>query len=159
MKKITMLSWFLLFAFFTQFSSSYAILPEFAKEDLIKQSEAIVYGKVLEFYSTWAEDNSQIYTYVSFEVIEQFKGEKLERQVTIQIPGGKVEDITQVTTDTPALLPGMKAVLHLFVQDTGYFWIYGWEKGALEVKNDTILSYDMTLSQFRALVNQTLNGR
>jgi hypothetical protein len=140
-------------------NNSPAMLVDLSKEDLIRQSEAIVYGKVLEAVSAWTEDHTQIYTYITFEIWEQFKGAKLAKQITIQIPGGKAGDITCAVEDAPALLLGETMILHLFTQDSGFLWVYGWNKGALEVKNDKITAYNLTLSDFRSLVTKTLDTR
>jgi len=133
-----------------------ALLPDFTKEQLITASEEIVLGTVEETYSAWADDHSQIFTYVTLQITEQIKGDALGNTVTVQIPGGKVGEITQVTSDTPKNLTiGSEVLLHLFMQDTGYYWIYGWEKGALNVANRRIPAYNMTVDQFRSLVEAT----
>lgn len=135
--------------------SGWALLPNFTKEDLIRQSEGIVLGTVLDTWSSWNADHSSIFTYVKFEVQEQFKGQPAGKEILLQIPGGKVGDITQVTSDVPVLTPGMKAVLHLFTWDSGYLGVYGWEKGALTVIGDAIPDYNMSVEQFRRLVETT----
>lgn len=132
--------------------TSAAILPEMTKEELITDSESIVQGTVQDVCCDWAEDHSQIFTYVTLEIIEQFKGETIGPELVIQIPGGKVGEITQITSDTPTLVPGMEVIVHLFMKETGYPWIYGWEKGALSVKSGAIPDYLMTVDQFRLLV-------
>ena len=132
--------------------SSSALLLEMTKEELIVNSESIVLGTVQEVRSAWAEDRSQIFTYVTLNVSEQFKGEAVGREIVIQIPGGTVGDITQKVSDTPTLLSGMEVILHLFMKETGYPWIYGWEKGALIVEEGAIPEYLMTVDQFRQLV-------
>lgn len=133
--------------------SSMALLRNFTKEELIQNSESIVLGTVQETRCAWAEDHSQIFTYVTFRVEDQFKGQPAGTEITLQIPGGTVGEITQVTTDTPTLEPGMRVIVHTFMQDTGYLWIYGWEKGVLTVQNGQIPEYLMSVEQFRNLVN------
>jgi hypothetical protein len=133
-------------------AASYALLPDFSKEELIQKSEAIVLGTVQNMHSAWAPDRSQIYTYVTFQVEAQFKGQPVDNTMIIQIPGGTADGITQWVSDVPHLQPGMRVVLHTFMQDTGYPWIYGWEKGVLPVENDALPNYNMTLDQFRRLV-------
>ncbi|MBU0518988.1 hypothetical protein KKA00_00900 [bacterium] len=133
-----------------------ALLPDFTKEELISASEHIVLGTVQETHSAWADDHSQIFTYVTLQLSEQFKGENLGSSLVVQIPGGKVGEISQVTSDTPNNLHiGSEVILHLFMQDTGYHWIYGWEKGALSVENGSIPAYEMTVDQFRNLIEIT----
>jgi len=135
--------------------TSYALLPNFSKEELIQKSEAIVLGTVQDVSCAWAEDHSQIYTYVTLKVEDQFKGEPVGKEMVIQIPGGTVGEMTQWVSDTPKISVGLRVILHTFMQDTGYPWIYGWEKGALTVLNDAIPDYGMTVDQFRQLVENT----
>jgi hypothetical protein len=135
-------------------STGYALLPDFTKEELIQKSEAIVLGTIQNMSSSWASDRSQIYTYVTFAVEAQFKGQPVGHEMIIQIPGGTADGVTQWVSDVPHLEPGMRVILHTFLQDTGYPWIYGWEKGVLRVEHDAVPDYNMTLDQFRRLVEK-----
>lgn len=137
--------------------TSWALLPNFTKEELIQQSEGILLGTVSEVHSSWAADHSGIFTYVTLNVEAQFKGQPAGSQIILQIPGGRVGDITQAVSDAPVLEPGMKVIVHLYTQDTGYPGVYGWEKGVLKVQGETILDYSMTVEQFRRLVEKTAN--
>ncbi|MFH1862029.1 MAG: hypothetical protein ABH878_04375 [bacterium] len=132
--------------------SSSALLPDFSKEELITNAEGIVLGQVRDLRCAWNEDHSQIFTYVTVAVEEQLKGSSSSSEILVQIPGGTVGEITLTVTDTPTLERGMRVILHTFFQDTGYLWIYGWEKGALVVENNAIPVYQMTVDQFRQLV-------
>ena len=138
-------------------NESWSVLPDFAKEQLIQNSESIVYGKVISQNSYWSEDRRGIFTDVKLMVYAQYKGEPQGKEITIQIPGGKVGEITQVVSDTPTFQPGSKVILHLFTKENGRKWIYGWEKGVLEVKDDFIEDYQMTTSQFISLVKSLNN--
>ena len=135
--------------------TSAALLPEMTKEELIANSEAIVLGTVRDVQCAWAEDRSSIYTYVTLDIGDQFMGKSVGNELVVQIPGGRVGDIIQKVSDTPTLTPGMEIILHTFMQETGYPWIYGWEKGVLTVEQGTVLNYMMTLEQFQQLVENT----
>lgn len=135
-------------------TASQALLPNFTKEELIQKSEGIVLGTIQAMHSAWQADHSQIFTYVTFHVEAQFKGAPVGQEMIIQIPGGTADGITQWVSDVPQLEPGMRVILHTFLQDTGYPWIYGWEKGVLIVEADAIPDYNMTVDQFRQLVEK-----
>ncbi len=135
-----------------QVGTSTALLPDFTKEELIQQSQSIILGTVQELRCAWSEDHTQIFTYATLKIQDQFKGQAVGETLTIQIPGGTVGDMTQWVSDTPKLETGMKVILHTFKQDTGYNWIYGWEKGVLAVQDEAIPAYNMTIEQFRRLV-------
>lgn len=136
-------------------AASQALLPDISREELILRAESIVFGEVLKVSSSWNQDRSGIFTYVTLKVESQFKGEPAGREIIIQVPGGTAGDITQKVSDTPSFSPGMRVILHLFKKETGYFWIYGWEKGALQVIDGEIPAYRMSLSQFNKLVQST----
>ena len=54
-----------------------ALLPDFTKDELISSSEQIVLGTVQETHSAWTDDHSQIFTYVTLQLTDQFKGDNL----------------------------------------------------------------------------------
>ncbi len=138
-------------------STGSALLMDLSKEELIDRSDHIILAKVLDIQTAWADDHSQIFTYVELEISDQFKGNDLGKELVIQIPGGTVGEITQVTSDTPKNLEvGAEVILHLFMKETGYYWVYGWEKGSLSVHDNSIPDYLMTVEQFRNLVERTL---
>lgn len=136
--------------------SSSALLTELTKEDLIVNSEAIVLGTVRTVECAWNAEHTSIYTYVTVDVSDQFKGESVGSELLIQVPGGTADGIVQKVSDTPTFVPGMNVIIHTFMKETGYPWVYGWEKGVLTVENGTIPDYMMTLDQFRQLVERTL---
>ena len=142
-------------AVFLMVNSSSALLPNFTKQELIEKSDAIVLGVVKDIRCSWADDHRQIFTYVSLQVLDQFKGQAFGPDLLVQIPGGTVGETTQWVSDTPKLSVGMQVILHIYMHDNGYHRIYGWEKGALQVENDVIPGYGMTVDQFRSLVANT----
>jgi hypothetical protein len=135
--------------------TGWALLPNFTKVDLIQQSESIVMGTVLEVNSSWSVDHSGIFTYVRLEIRDQFKGQPVGQEITLQIPGGRVGEITQVVSDAPSFDVGQQVLVHVYTQDTGYPGVYGWEKGSLTVMGEAIPDYNMTIEQFRHLVETT----
>jgi hypothetical protein len=128
---------------------------DLSKEDLILNSEAIVLGTVRSVESAWNLEHTSIFTYVILDVRDQFKGETVDRELVLQIPGGTVDGIIQKVSDTPTLAPGMDLIIHTFTKETGQTWIYGWEKGALRVEGEAIPEYRMTVEQFRQMVETT----
>ena len=135
--------------------TGWALLPNFSKEELIQQSEGIVLGTVLETTSSWAADHTRIFTYVKLEIHDQFKGQPVGEELVLQVPGGRVGEITQAVSDAPHFEAGMRVLVHLYTQDTGYPGVYGWEKGVLAVQGEAIPDYSMTVEQFRRLVEKT----
>lgn len=132
--------------------TSQALLPDFTKEQLIQQAEGIILGTVQASYAAWTDDHTMIYTYVTLQVQDQFKGQPVGLQMVLQIPGGQVGDISGRVSDAPTFSVGQKVIVHTFMQNTGYNWVYGWVKGVLNVEGEVIPAYQMTIEQFRSLV-------
>lgn len=156
MMRIPSLSILTIFGLIFLVGTCAALLPDFTREELIIQSEEVVLGTVENVTCSWTQDHSSIYTYVTLKVEKQFKGQTVGTNFVIQIPGGTVDDIIQVVSDTPEIEIGMRIIVHTFMQETGYPWIYGWEKGVLLVENDFIPDYGMTVSEFSQLVRTTM---
>jgi hypothetical protein len=132
-----------------------AVIGPLTKEQLILESQDVIHGIVKEVKSEWDENHSIIYTYVKIEVIHIYKGEPRD-EVIVQIPGGTVGDVILDVEDTPELKEGMEIIIHTFLKENGNLWINGWDKGVYAVKNGVIEQLNMTLEQFKNLVDELI---
>lgn len=99
-------------------------------ERMTKESQIIVYGKVLSSYSVW-EDKS-IYTYTTIEIKELIKGDYRSQKIVVKQMGGTVGYISQVVDGTPKLEIGKEVVL--FLRDwKGAYWIHSIVLGHFQV--------------------------
>ena len=90
-----------------------AIMVKMGLEELTADADSIVVGTVENVTSQWNEDNSSIYTTVVVSVEEKIKGSQAGNTITIVVPGGHVDGITQIVSDTPVFNPGEEALLFL----------------------------------------------
>lgn len=81
-------------------------------EDLSRRSDLVAKGRVIETESRRSEDGGRIYTVVTFELDEAWKGKGSER-VEIHVPGGSLDGITQLVTGAPRFVEGEDAVVFL----------------------------------------------
>lgn len=99
-------------------------------ERMTKESQIIVYGRVVSAYSVW-EDKS-IFTYTTIEIKELIKGEYKSQKIVVKQMGGTVGYISQVVDGTPKLEIGKEVVL--FLRDwKGAYWIHSIVLGHFQV--------------------------
>jgi hypothetical protein len=107
-------------------------------ERMTKESQVIVYGRVLSSYSVW-EDKS-IYTYTTLEIKELIKGEYRSQKIVVKQMGGTVGYISQVVDGTPKLEIGKEYVL--FLRDwKGAYWIHSIVLGHFQVYEENGKKY------------------
>jgi hypothetical protein len=82
-------------------------------EDLVKHNSKIVVGDVLETYSYWNQDGSEILTDVRFVASQVLKGGPGDLDFTITVPGGWVGDQGIVVVGGAELVQGHSYVLFL----------------------------------------------
>ncbi len=99
-------------------------------ERMTRESQLIIYGKVISSYSVW-EDKS-IFTYTTIEIKELIKGEYKSQKIVVKQMGGTVGYISQVVDGTPKLELGKEVVL--FLRDwKGAYWIHSIVLGHFQV--------------------------
>jgi hypothetical protein len=127
------------------------------KEELILKSQYVIHGIVKEVRCDWNEDHSSIYTHVTLQVLDVFKGEPRDEMVLITL-GGTVGDKTIWVSDQPELTEGMEVIVHAFLTSTGYFGIRGLMQGVYDVSDGVVGDkrgeVNMTLVAFRKFVNE-----
>lgn len=128
--KIKFFKMFLVIVFILT-SQLYSLTVEYiGLERMTKESQLIVYGKVISSYSTW-EDKS-IFTYTTIEIKELIKGEYKSQKIVVKQMGGTIGYISQVVDGTPKLEIGKEVVL--FLRDwKGAYWIHSIVLGHFQV--------------------------
>lgn len=107
---------------FILLNRGFSLTVEYISLDrMTKESQLIVYGRVISQYSIW-EDKS-IYTYTTIEIYDVLKGNYKSNKVVVKQMGGTVGYISQVVDGTPKLELGKEVVL--FLRDwKGAYWIH-----------------------------------
>lgn len=81
-------------------------------EQLVNESQSVVYGRVLEVRAQWSDDRRFIESVVTFEILRGMKGGAGE-SITFTVPGGQVGRYLNVIPGAPSFVPGDLAVLFL----------------------------------------------
>lgn len=110
-----------------------ATLEQLSLDQMVLQSTAIVRAKARETRS--ARTGPLIYTFVSIDVIEQWKGPRVEK-LEISLPGGEVGGFREHFGGVPLLSPGLEFVAFLWTGPSGRTQILGLSQGFFEVIRD-----------------------
>lgn len=82
-------------------------------DELVAGNRAVVVGEVVDASSYWNEDHTFILTDVRIAVHEALKGDVADREITVTLMGGRVDEITTLIVGGPELIPGNSYVLFL----------------------------------------------
>ena len=86
---------------------------ELSLDDLVTHSPVIARGHVGKVESFWNADRTAIYSHVTFQVEEMLRGNVKEKQIVILLPGGTVEDVSQVIIGAPRMESEKELILML----------------------------------------------
>ncbi len=123
--------------------------------DLIGKASTILQGKVSKAEAHWNKDQTMIYTSVSVSVGSYLKGGTAAGDVTIEVPGGTVGEITLWVSDTPAFEEGQEVIL--FLREEA-FQIVGWFQGKFTVVDDMVVEKRVPVDQFTGYVRAVMQG-
>lgn len=90
-----------------------AIMLQMDFEELARRADFVVSGTVVNLEARWDYSRSNIYTLVTIASENTFKGDELPDLITVVVPGGQVDGITQIVSDTPAFTEGEETLLFL----------------------------------------------
>ena len=126
--RLISVSLFLSCCFFaTAFSST---VRQVTITEMVNASELIFEGQVISEVSRWTPDNTQIRTYVSFQVVEVIKGDHPGGTIELSFQGGTVGDLTLSVSDMHLPQPGEQGI---YVVDSltrrQVHPFYGWDQG------------------------------
>ena len=136
---ISIVSMIFLGTFFINCSKSYATRElEETSLDIARSSDNIVVAKCISAESKWNEQGSLIYTYVTFQVQDDVKGETKEGNLTLRFLGGRVGDTVQTVPDMPQFSENEEVMLFLGPKNrSGYQTLSSIQKGVLRIKTDS----------------------
>ena len=81
-------------------------------EQLVSESAAVVYGRVIDVRAQWTEDRRFIESIVSIEVLKGMKG-GAPQSVSFTVPGGQVGRYVNIIPGAPVFSAGDTAVFFL----------------------------------------------
>jgi hypothetical protein len=113
-------------------------------EQIAPKADSILVGKVTDV-TYYQEGEGAIYTQVTLYAEQTIKGET-GMEVVVRVPGGKVDGLEMMVTDTPGFDLGESAVVFLQRNDEGIFTVVGGFQGKFTIDNNMV--GDKTLAKF-----------
>lgn len=137
-----------------------ALMVELSLEELSSEADAIIIGRVESTASHWNTEQTSIYTTVTVVIENKLKGLPTQDKVTIVVPGGEIDGITQLVSDTPAFEPGEEAIIFIEQlplqkhQRNKYqlkqYGVFGNFQGKLEIRGNQV--EDIPLDEIEELI-------
>jgi len=141
------------------------------ESQLIRTSDQIVYGRIVDIKSAWNSQKTHIETTAQILVDEAFvtddkAGINAGTIIPVTILGGTVGDISERVEDMPVFELNSDAFVYLEKTNSGKFTIHGLSDGIHPVSSENpgpskelkIASSAGTVAQFREEINKTLRG-
>ncbi len=122
------------------------IAPRWSDSSLARFSELILTGRVVRVASGWDREVNSLYTYVTIDVADVFKGWIPESQITLKQLGGTIDDIAFDVPGQPTFSEGEVALLFLEVRPrdstlyTAAMWQGKWDIGLDRVSGQQLAS-------------------
>ncbi len=104
---------------------------------LARHAGTIVVGKVKSIESEWNEDRSVIFTHINIAAEEFYKGDSMEKEITVKLLGGTMSDTTLRVAGAPGFTQGEDVFLFLRTLDDNYFAVDGLSQGKFSVEVDS----------------------
>lgn len=104
-------------------------------EQLVNESSAVVYGRVIDVRSQWTADRRFIESVVSVEILKGMKGGAHDT-IAFTTPGGQVGRYLNIIPGAPAFAPGDLAVFFLTAHGPRLPVTTGLTQGIYRVQRD-----------------------
>lgn len=102
-------------------------------EMVARRAELIVVGRVSAlsegYWADWPGVGRTVFTDVSIEVGEVWKGNVEGARITLQVPGGRLADGSRVAVSEAPVFQLDEKVLVFAYTHLGRPWVYGWDQG------------------------------
>lgn len=104
-------------------------------EELTVLSEAVVQGRVTGIEAKWHEEHKFVYTYVTLEVDEVFKGSSVASTIVLEELGGAANGVTVTVPSVPEFELDEDVIVFLDVVN-GNYRCHGFNQGKFSVQSE-----------------------
>ena len=134
--------------------TAFADVEELTLEELVTRADTIVRGSVVGLQSHWDEDHTLIYTSVTISVSGHLRPGKQRDHITVEVPGGVVEDLGMTASHAPTFEADQDVILFLQGRE-----IVGLSQGKFTIVDDIVVESGVPVNQFIGQVHAILKGR
>jgi hypothetical protein len=118
------------------FGGTYSQVIQRSLEQLTRESDAVVVGKVAALASEWNESKSRIQTRVTIAVDQSVKGDASVRSITVLVPGGEVGSVGEVYSHSPRFLRDEAVVVFAKKSTAGFYQVSEGSQGKFTITKD-----------------------
>jgi hypothetical protein len=140
-----------------QVESAHALMVNLELKDLVAGADNIISGTVIERGSRWDEERAGITTTVVISVEENIKGVLDQGRIAIIVPGGEVDGVGELVSDTPSFAIGEQVVVFINPVAGEGFEVYGGYQGKFTIKSGNVGKWP--LSEFKTRIIRILQGQ
>jgi hypothetical protein len=115
-----------------------AQVTQSSMEQLAKESDAVVVGKVAGLSPEWNSTKTRIQTRVTIAVDQSVKGDPSLKSMTIVVPGGEVDGVGEVYSHAPRFLRDEDVVVFAKKSTSGTFQVANGNQGKFTIQKDDI---------------------
>jgi hypothetical protein len=131
-------------------------------DDLTRQADIVVVGKVAGVKAGWNKEKTRIFTTVTVEVDEMLKGKGGESTVTIQTPGGEVDGVGEVYSHTARFAKDEDVVVFAEKDKSGNLRVAGGSEGKIAIRKDEStgrrrVADGISIEEFKARVKNAVH--
>ena len=117
------------------FSADATTVVPLSFEQLVNESQSVVYGRVTDVRAQWTADRRFIESVVTIEILRGMKGTARE-SIAFTVPGGQVGRYLNVIPGAPSFATGDTAVFFLTAQGAKLPVTTGLTQGIYRVRRD-----------------------
>ncbi|MFH1382973.1 MAG: matrixin family metalloprotease [Chloroflexota bacterium] len=136
-------------------SATRAVMPEAFQDDIAVGADVIAIGTVVEQSSQWNAEHTRIFTSVVMDVEETLKGVPAGKRITVTVPGGTAEGITEWVSDAPGFAQGERAVAFLKKLPDASYEVYGQFQGKRTIDKQNQVE-GLPLPKFKERITRAL---
>ena len=145
-------------------SSGWAQNTPRATDVLARQADAVIVGHVASLVPQWDETHTRIRTQVTINVSQGIKGTASGSTLTLIVPGGELDGVGELYSDTPVFHRDEDVVVFAQRSDQGLYRVAGGLEGKYTVVKDQssgkqMISERMTLGEFTSELQQAIGTK
>jgi hypothetical protein len=137
--------------------SAAAAMVEQTIEQLTANSSDIINGEVLAKESWWNKSETFIFTSVTIQVNELYKGTlAVPSTVTVVVPGGEVGETGLGVEHAPRFEVGQEVIVFLTLYEDSTYKVTAWEQGKYTLEDGQVKEKRISVSSFEDEIRKVL---
>jgi hypothetical protein len=134
-----------------------ALIVKYTVDELAKRAEQVIMGEVTSLKPRWNKDQEPIYTEITLNVLEVWKGEITTKSITIEQIGGTYGETSLTIPDAAEFKIGTKVILFIDRKEDKTD-LAGWFQGKFNIDGDMAIQektgYKVSLTDLKNIVSQ-----